>query len=183
MAESASPIEIGQLVADHHEVLFRYAYRLSGSVADAEDLTQQAFLIAHQKLDQVRERGSARSWLFTVLKNVYLRAQRKRFAVPSVSLLDIDSIPEELPDEFEIDRELLEAALNELPDEFRIVLVAYYFDDCSYREIAEQLGVPMWTVMSRLSRAKGHLRARLLEADFAMSARNADGGERGRTHG
>ena len=55
MADRAAPLDVAQLVADHHQALYRFAYRLSGSVADAEDLTQQVFLIAQQKSDQVRD--------------------------------------------------------------------------------------------------------------------------------
>ena len=82
MADRAAPSAMVQLVADHHQELYRYAYRLSGSVSDAEDLTQQAFLIAQQKLGQVRDAGSVRGWLFTVLRNCYLKARGKRLALP-----------------------------------------------------------------------------------------------------
>src|SRR6516225_4025132 len=77
-AKSPAPIDLDlpRLVADHAEVLYRYAFRLTGSVADAEDLTQQTFLIAHQKLSQVREPAGARGWLFAVLRRVYLKSQR-----------------------------------------------------------------------------------------------------------
>ena len=64
-----------------------------------------------------------------------------------------------------MDAARLQEALGELPPEFRAVLVMFYFDDCSYREIAEELQVPMGTVMSRLARAKRQLRARLFEAE------------------
>ena len=78
--------------------------------------------------------------------------------------LDIDSVPAEIPSEDDIDRERLQAAINELSDEFRVVLVMFYFEECSYREIAQSLDVPMGTVMSRLARAKGHLRAKLFKS-------------------
>ena len=64
-----------------------------------------------------------------------------------------------------IDREELAAALDELPDEFRLVLLMFYFEDLSYQKIAEQLDIPIGTVMSRLSRAKEHLRRRLTPED------------------
>ena len=181
MADNSSVIAIDQLVAEHHEVLYRFAYRLCGSSADAEDLTQQTFLIAHQKLDQLRDSATAKSWLFTILRNVYLKTCRRPAPTPSVNLqLDVDSIPAELPDELEFDEELLQQALNELPEEFRTVILFFYFDDCSYREIAERLDLPLGTVMSRLSRAKGHLRARLLEGQTEIAAvRNSRTAARG----
>ena len=179
MADSVSPITIEALVSQHYDLLYRYAYRLSGSAADAEDLAQQAFLIAHQKLGQIRDPQTARSWLFTILKNVYFRSQRKHIPMPSASLqLDIESIPEDLPEEFEIDRELLQAALNDLPEEFRLVVLSFYFEECSYREIAEQLAIPLGTVMSRLSRAKSYLRARLQDNFELAAARDSAAGER-----
>ncbi len=82
MADNGAPLDVAQLVADHHEVLFRYAYRLTGSIPDAEDLTQQVFLVAQQKSDQVRNLDCVRSWLFTVLRNCYLKSHRQRLPQP-----------------------------------------------------------------------------------------------------
>ena len=82
MADRDTPWQVERLVADHHQELYRYAYRLSGSVPDAEDLTQQVFLIAQEKLCQVRDAGSVRGWLFTVLRNCYLKSRGKRQALP-----------------------------------------------------------------------------------------------------
>ncbi len=77
--------------------------------------------------------------------------------------VDIGLLAVELPDHFGIDRDELQAALDELPDEFRLVLVSFYFEDCTYKQIAERLELPIGTVMSRLSRAKQYLRTRLLD--------------------
>ena len=59
----------------------------------------------------------------------------------------------------------LQAAIDDLPPRYRVVLAMFYFENASYREIAEQLGLPMGTVMSRLARAKGYLRNELVPAD------------------
>ncbi len=166
MADDHTGMDIDRLVAEHHQAVYRYAYRLAGSTADAEDLTQQVFLIAQQKLDQLRQPKDARGWLFAILRNSFLRGRQRLAPVSTATLeLDIDSIPAEIPDEDDIDRERLQAAINELPDEFRVVLVMFYFEECSYREIAQSLDMPMGTVMSRLARAKGHLRAKLFEPE------------------
>ncbi len=162
MPDRAAPLAVAQLVADYHEPLYRYAYRLSGSVADAEDLTQQAFLIAHQKLDQVRDSQCVRGWLFTVLRNCYLKGRRKGLGLP-IAELDVNTLPAEPPAEA-IDGQELQAALDTLADEFRLVVIMFYFEHRSYREIAEQLEIPLGTVMSRLARAKTHLRERLSAA-------------------
>jgi RNA polymerase sigma-70 factor (ECF subfamily) len=163
MAERATPRDVAQLVADHHPVLYRYAYRLSGSAPDAEDLTQQVFLIAQQKLDQVRDSQNVRAWLFTVLRNCYLKTYRQRLPRPlGGSEVDIDAVPEEVREQ-SIDSEQLQQAINGLGDEFKMVVLLFYFEHRSYREIAELLDVPLGTVMSRLARAKAHLRRELSE--------------------
>jgi RNA polymerase sigma-70 factor (ECF subfamily) len=155
-------VQIEQLVADHHGAVFAYAYRLSGSIQDAEDLTQQAYLIAQQQLAQLRKPECARSWLLTILRNRFLKECRRTRAVPATTLgMTLDDVPMEIGKDQQIDRMVLQDALAELPPNFRVVLAMYYFEDYSYREIARQLGLPIGTVMSRLARAKGHLRTKL----------------------
>jgi RNA polymerase sigma-70 factor (ECF subfamily) len=162
MVEDRATIDIAQIVREHHHAVYGYAFRLTGSAADAEDLTQHAFLVAHQKLGQLQSIDHARGWLFAILRNAFLKSQRKRRPALAGNLdLKIESVPEKLPSDDAIDQEALQSALDELPEKFRIVLMMFYFQDCSYRDISDQLGVPMGTVMSRLARAKGHLRARL----------------------
>lgn len=150
-----------ELILAHHAPLYRYAYRLTGQPADAEDLTQQAFLIAQQKLHQLREveRGSA--WLYTIVRSCFLKACRKKQPATQVGNWDADDVPAALPSIDSVDQEALAAALGELPDDFRVVVLMFYFEDLSYKEIADQLQLPIGTVMSRLSRAKTHLRRRL----------------------
>ena len=160
-----SRLDMRTLVVDHHRDIYRYAYRLTGRVADAEDLTQQTFLIAQQRLHQVRQPERVLSWLFAILRTCYLKSERKSVPLPATAIeLDVDSIPDGVSEKA-IDEERLQAAIDELPDEFKLVLVMFYFEECSYKEIAERLQIPIGTVMSRLTRAKGRLRARLLEAD------------------
>jgi RNA polymerase sigma-70 factor (ECF subfamily) len=160
-----SSLDIRTLVLDYHRDVYRYAFRLTGRQPEAEDLTQQTFLIAQQRLHQVRQPERVVSWLFSILRSCYLKAERKSTPVVATSLeLDVDSIPDSLA-ETSFDEELLQAAIDELPDEFKLVLVMFYFEECSYKEIAEQLQIPIGTVMSRLTRAKSRLRCRLLEAE------------------
>jgi len=167
MASEPDTSFVASLVAEHHGDLYRYAYRLTGSTSDAEDLTQQTFLVAHRKIGQLRSTSSARGWLFAVLRSRFSRLCRKRVPTAATSLdLDIDALPDEVPEPNAIDRETLQSALNELTEPFRMVLLMYYFEECSYREIAERLALPAGTVMSRLSRAKRHLRSRLLESQL-----------------
>lgn len=164
--ENARTVDIAQLVADHHAAVFRYAYRLTGATCDAEDLTQQAFLAAHVNLDQLREPEHSRGWLFAILRSCYLRLCRQRRPIAAANLdLDVNTIPAESPDELLVDADELQQAIDDLPDEFKLVVLLFYFEGCSYREISEKLNVPTGTVMSRLSRAKARLRARLFEGE------------------
>ena len=131
--------EIAGLVRGHHEELFRYAFRLAGNQPDAEDLVQQTFLVAQQKLGQVRDVDSTRSWLYTVLRNHFLKTLRKQQRLAAGSgEIDFDALADDVPDELDVDSEALQAALDELPDDYRVVVVMFYFEDCSYKEIASQ---------------------------------------------
>lgn len=162
MATEGKPLDIARLVAEHHQALYRYAYRLSGSEADAEDLTQQVFFIVCRKGGQLRQAESVRSWLFAILRNCFLKSRAKTMPTPvGILELSLENIPEpELPPPA-IDPDQLQQALNRLPPQDRVILGMFYFENLSYREIAEQLEIPMGTVMSRLARAKARLRAQL----------------------
>jgi RNA polymerase sigma-70 factor (ECF subfamily) len=165
------PDALAQLVADHHASVYRYALRLTGAAADAEDLAQQAFLIAQQKGDQVRDAERVRSWLLAVVRNAFLKSRRQRIPMPASGLeIDVASVPQRAAEELAIDADALRSAIDELPEEFRVPLLMFYFEERSYREIAEQLDLPAGTVMSRLSRAKSFLRRRLFAEQSGMEA-------------
>jgi RNA polymerase sigma-70 factor (ECF subfamily) len=166
---SAAPPDMACLVAEHADALFRYAFRLTGAAADGEDLTQQTFLIAQRKIDQLRDACNTRAWLMTVMRRAYCRLQIKNRTEREKTVpLDVDNLPaDDVSDRWEIDRELLQTAIDELPDEFKFVLLSFYFENRSYREIAAEFELPLGTVMSRLARAKSHLRTRLFEAELA----------------
>jgi len=170
---------VQRLVDDYYEALFRYAYRLTGSAADAEDLTQDAFCKAQSHLSQLRDPRRAKSWLFSILRNAYLHRLRGEKLHNLVSLEDVGDVAEVTTDSLpEIDPERLQLALSELAETFRTPIILYYFEDFSYRDIAEQMDLPIGTVMSRLARAKGYLRCRLLgqskEAVLSEGRRRAD---------
>jgi RNA polymerase sigma-70 factor (ECF subfamily) len=159
---------VTELIGQHYELLYRVSFRLTGSVADAEDLTQQTFLTAQQKLHQLRDTESAKGWLLTILRHHFFRNRRR--AVRQSMALDALPEPSDSIDEpLEFDSEKLQLALNELPEEFRFPLVLFYFQELSYQEIAAQLDVPLGTVMSRLSRGKQHLRRRLSVEETTIS--------------
>ncbi len=154
---------VERLVDEQYAALYRYAYRLTGSVGDAEDLTQEAFCKAQLKQDQLRDVARAKAWLFAILRNAFLqraRSERQRCWVSLETVGDVaEPLPEPLPP---VEPALLQQALNELSEVYRTPLIFFYLNEFSYREIAEQLELPIGTVMSRLARAKAFLRSRLL---------------------
>jgi RNA polymerase sigma-70 factor (ECF subfamily) len=168
--------QIEQLVEAHYAALYRYAYRLSGAAQEAEDLTQEAFCQAQGKLGQLRERAKAKAWLFSILRNAYLHKVRAGKQENCVSLDGLAELPDRGPEPLpEVDPARLQQALGELPEAFRTPIILYYFEDFSYRDIADQMNVPLGTVMSRLARAKAFLRQRLLQPSY--TAAGPDRGE------
>jgi RNA polymerase sigma-70 factor (ECF subfamily) len=167
---------VRELIDSHYQSLYRYAYRLSGSAADAEDLTQETFRKALTRLAQLRQLDRAKPWLFRILRNEYLhrvRDDKRHKQVPWDTLGDVaEPIADGPP---EIDPTTVQAALNELDETFRTPLILFYFEDFSYRDIAEQMDLPIGTVMSRLARAKGYLRAKLSSHAAMNGRRPAEG--------
>jgi RNA polymerase sigma-70 factor (ECF subfamily) len=169
---------IQQLVDDHYQSLYRFAYRLTGNASEAEDLTQETYCKAQANLLQLRDLERAKGWLFKILRNAYLQKARSNKRHTCLSLEDIGEVPERAAASSDVDPALLQQSLDELPEGFRTPLVLYYFEEFSYRDIAEQMDIPIGTVMSRLARAKAHLRVRLQQSDSAavLSERRTTGG-------
>ncbi|HTN75712.1 MAG TPA: RNA polymerase sigma factor [Pirellulaceae bacterium] len=176
MADPARPLPtVESLIRDHHVALYRYAFRLTGSTADAEDLCQQTFLTACRKLEQVRDPEHVVAWLYAVLRSCFLKSCRKVQPQQAGALeLNLDQFPEEAAVPAAIDRDQLQLALDQLPPEYKIVVVMFYFEHASYKQIAERLGFPIGTVMSRLARAKQRLRAEL-SGERAISTTDTNG--------
>ncbi len=169
---------VRQLVDEHYESLYRYAYRLSGSAADADDLTQEAFCKAQMQLHQLRDAAKAKGWLFRIVRNAYLHRVRAQKSHPALSLDAVGDLPEPPPEPLpEVEPERLRQVLGELPETFRTPVILFYFEEFSYRDIAEQLDVPIGTVMSRLARAKACLRTRLAPEMAAGEGPNARGSQ------
>ena len=153
---------VGELVGAHYEALYRYAFRLSGSAADADDLTQETFCKAQEQFAQLRDPGRAKNWLFRILRNVYLHRVRSEKPGRVVSLDSVGDVPQAEADPgIETERDL-RTALGELSEDWRTPIILFYFEGFSYRDIAEQMDLPLGTVMSRLARAKAFLRQRLM---------------------
>src|SRR4051812_23406049 len=116
MGMPGSPQTVQRLVEDHYDALYRYAYRLSGSSADAVDLTQDTFCKAQLNISQLRDPARVKPWLFSILRNEYCKRVRAERLEGCVSLDDVGDVAapaaEPLP---EIDPEQLQQALNDLP--------------------------------------------------------------------
>jgi len=153
-----------QLVDRHYAPLYRFAFSLAKSATEAADLTQQTFYLWAAKGHQLRDRSKAKSWLFTTLYREYVSTYRHHAKFPQVELEDAaPEIPPVAPSVFnDIDGGTVINALAQVDDVFRAPLTLFYLDELSYKEIADVLGVPIGTVMSRLSRGKAQLRQHLL---------------------
>jgi RNA polymerase sigma-70 factor (ECF subfamily) len=147
------------LIEQHIPRLRRYARALTGDRVMADDLVQDTLERAWNKLHLWRRGSDLRAWLFTVMHNVYVNQLRSRAAYAAVPLdeseLNITEGPRQT-DRLEI-RDL-DIALRKLPDEQREVLLLVALEQLSYEETARALGIPIGTVMSRLSRARERLR-------------------------
>jgi RNA polymerase sigma-70 factor (ECF subfamily) len=154
------------LVEAYYAALYRFALSLAKNPADASDLTQQTFFVWATKGQSLRDAAKAKTWLFTTLYREFLRIRRRSGRITAIE--DLGPEEKDPPDvEADIvarmDAQLVMEALQEIELVFREPLTLFYLQDLSYTEIAEVLSVPIGTVMSRLSRGKIHLRARLAE--------------------
>lgn len=174
MADGKRLPTTNELIEQHSALLFRYAYRLTGDANDSEDLVQQTFLLAHQRSHQLREAEAARGWLISILRNVFLKSLRHRHRGRSLDEIEEPISTEPLFDG-PLHLERLQQALLELAEEFRSPLVLYYFEEFSYQEIATHMGVPIGTVMSRISRGKAYLKKRLTDDAERIQAELANG--------
>lgn len=159
-----------EVVEPEIEVMLRVAYSLTARPADAEDLVQEALLRAYRALDRFDGRHP-RAWLLTILRHTHLNMQRRTRPdlVGDWSLMQGErpafgtsaaASPEQTYLDATLSAELVRA-LQELDPRFRAAVVLVDVHDLTYAEAAAVLGVPVGTVMSRLSRARDRLRRRL----------------------
>lgn len=154
------------IVLRYYEDVYRYAFRLSGNGEDASDLAQQTYLQAGRRLHQLREIERCRSWLLAIVRTCFLKSiQRRRPSLATDLDLEIRQVTAS-DSQADIDREGINIALTELPESDRVILLMFYFEELSYKEIAHQLDIPIGTVMSRLSRAKKRMREELESRDI-----------------
>jgi RNA polymerase sigma-70 factor (ECF subfamily) len=150
----------GRLFERHGDHLFRIAASMLGNTADAEDVVQETFTGAFRGIKNFEGRSSVATWLARILVTQVsqFRRQKGRAVRKTEPIGEVATEGATAAAEKRID---LHAAMEQLSEEHREVLVLREFERMSYEEIAEVLGVPRGTVESRLHRARGELRERL----------------------
>lgn len=153
----------------YQDMVFSTAARLVGSDTQAEDIAQEVFMRAYEHFSQIRSSPTAGGWLKTVTTNLTLnyltryRARRRLFSELDAGTVDNRLMPEldrELQDTMLADldaeqrRQLIDAALPLLPSPQRVALVLYHFEDLSYEEIADKLGVSLAKIKTDIRRAR-----------------------------
>lgn len=164
----------------HMDALFRTALRMTKNVSDAEDLVQEAYVKAYRFWDKFELGSNCRAWLFKIMTNIFINDYRSKSRSPvAVNVDDIDDnfLYGQLAvkgKESNPERELfakvfdddIKKAIEELPDDFRLVVILSFLEGFSYQEIAEIADLQLGTVKSRLHRGRKLLQKRLY--DYAV---------------
>jgi RNA polymerase sigma-70 factor (ECF subfamily) len=161
----------------HMDDLYRAALRLLLDSSKASDAVQETYLIAWKSFNRYQTGTNCRAWLFQILFNVIRHERRKWFKWLTGREEDLAesqiAAPETIHEDL-TDKDIL-TALDSLPLQFREVLLLVDVQEFSYKEASGILQIPIGTVMSRLSRARGLLRGQLTEVAraYGLSAANA----------
>jgi RNA polymerase sigma-70 factor (ECF subfamily) len=165
-AGSASPSNrFERVVLPHLDAGYALARYLTSDTADAEDAVQEAVLRAIRYFDTLRSESDARAWFLAIVRRECYEANDERRSMsliaryedaPALRLLDPGPSPETDANRSLVQRRVLDA-VAQLPTRLRETLMLRELQDCSYEEISTITGVPLGTVMSRLSRARARL--------------------------
>src|ERR1051325_3501574 len=148
-----------EIVNADFQGLYRFAFSLAHSEAPACDLTQETFRKFALKASQIDSPSKVKTWLFTTLYREFIDGHRRDSRVQPLDAAEHETTAVAEADQADkLDGALARAALAKIDEAFRAPLVLFYLQDHSYREIAEILGVPLGTVMSRISRGRPLLR-------------------------
>jgi RNA polymerase sigma-70 factor, ECF subfamily len=181
LAEAEPGRRIAALVAHHHALVWRCLRRLGVPESDADDASQQVFLVAHRRLTEIAP-VSERSFLVQTALRVaadFRRSQKRRREEGGVdlpALPDTTANPEELLDRSRA-RAMLDRALEAMPGDLRAVFVLFEIEELTMAEIANVIEIPAGTVASRLRRAREVFRETVAHMSAARSARPEAGGK------
>ncbi len=163
-------------IIPHLDALYNFALRLTSDPNDAEDLVQDTIVKAFRFFSSYEKGTNAKAWLFRILKNSYINNYRKQSKQPNQVDYDevatfYETIRAERTDTSDLEdrmfRELIDDdisnALEELPEDFRTVVLLCDVEGFTYEEIANMLDVPIGTIRSRLHRGRNLLKAELME--------------------
>ena len=177
-----SAIDFERAVEAHRRELHVHCYRMVGSYSDAEDLVQETSVKAYAAFQQFTPGTNLRAWLNRILTTTFINVYRKRRREPQQALggdlqewqmsADRLSPPAQSAEAEALDRTTdsdLLRALRDLPGEFRTAVYLADIEGYPYREIAEIMGTPVGTVMSRLHRGRRKLREQLEATTLAPS--------------
>ena len=155
-------------LSEYVDGLYSYALVLSRNRAEAEDLVQETCLRAIRAMGSLRPDGNAKSWLFTILRNIWFNQLRQWRTAPEIVELDLDGDGANRAADTRkdphaiyvsnIEQEQVRNAIQRLPVESREIIILREYEELSYQEIAAVLECPVGTVMSRLARARSKLR-------------------------
>ncbi len=164
-------VAFGRLVQKYQDRLYNTVVHVVGNAEDAKDVVQDAFVQAFVKLDTFKGSSAFYTWLYRIAINVAISRRRRRRPTQSVEQnretsgsepVDGNQGPDETLERDERRRQV-RRAIDQLPDEYRVVVVLREIDGCTYEAIAEILDLPIGTVRSRLHRARLQLRDSLKE--------------------
>lgn len=153
--------EAARLVEQYSTAVYRLAYARTGNREDAEDITQETFLRLVRTAPAFRDGEHCKAWLLRVAANCAVDLHRSPWRRRSVPLEEAEQMA--APEPAEEDGML--ASILALPEEYRVVVHLYYYEDLSTGEIAKVLGKREGTIRTRLSRARAMLREDLQEGE------------------
>lgn len=162
-ARTGDRVAMERLLQNHHDRIFAVCRRITGNDADAADASQDAMIAIVRHLDKFDGRSAFGTWAYRIATNASLDELRRRSRRPTVLNDDLGSSDRHLSVvdptagariDAVADRELIDAALAQVPDDFRLPLVLRDVADLDYAEIAAALQIPVGTVKSRIARGR-----------------------------
>jgi RNA polymerase sigma-70 factor (ECF subfamily) len=190
LTDTQSAKNFDTLYKDHVDLMYRFAYRLCGEPETAKDLVQETFLNAYRGFDKFRGDARISTWLYTIASRACLRMRRRRKGASERELsldefiptsdgefrlqIPIDGLTPEVALQNKQLREALDAAINQLPKKYKMVLVLRDMEGLSAKEVGAVMGLNERAVKSRLHRARLFVRRQLSARGLGEAPRNHD---------